>query len=139
MRKAIRITAMAMNALVLAPYALFVVGVAFTGDYDPWPTAGWGGLYLLAAASAVVALLVRQRDRFRFVTAGASSILQVILIARGVFEVIDKPGLATWTEHVLLSGPIVLVPLMTLAALMFRERSDSDSDCALSANSHSPS
>jgi lysylphosphatidylglycerol synthetase-like protein (DUF2156 family) len=122
MRKAIRIGAIAANVLVLAPHALFVLVVAFSGDYEPWPTAAWGGLYLTAAASAVFALLAHRQGCAQIISAGMCVLLQVVLLVRGLFDFLDKPGMMSWPEHAMLSAPIVLVPLVSLTALALRDR-----------------
>ncbi len=44
-RNAVRGVAVAANAMILVPYALFVLNAAFNVDRDAWPLSGLGALY----------------------------------------------------------------------------------------------
>lgn len=119
-RRVLRDVALAMNIVVLAPYALFVVVLAFSGDWAPWPTAAWGGLYLVAAGWGVVTL--RDRGYVQLLLVGVCAIFQGVLLIRGSVEVVDKAMMISWPEQIMLRAPIIFVPALTLVALMLRER-----------------
>ena len=129
-RKTIRVAAGVANAVILVPYALFALLAAFSGDYDPWPLSGLGALYLVAGVLTTIALLRPARGAVLLVITGCCSLLQIALLVRGVFEVLDKPDAIPWIEEAFFSIiPLVAVPLLSLLALTTQDRPLTVSQC----------
>ena len=128
-RKTIRIIAIAANALILVPYAMYVLLIAFNIDCDAWPIVGLGVLCLVAGLLTAIALLRPFRGAAYLIIAVTCSVLQIVLLAHGVVELLDKPDMMTWSEEAMFFGPIILVPVLSLVAFMAHERRWSPPHC----------
>ena len=113
----LRVIAGAMNLLVLIPYGLFIVAVAFSGDYDPgFPLLG--GLAIVASGGLnLLSLRLMFRGTARTSARALAAVFNVGLIATASLEWLDRPALIGIVEHTLFALPKLLVPALTLLAL----------------------
>ena len=104
----LRVIAGAMNLLVLIPYGLFIVAVAFSGDYDPgFPLLG--GLAIVASGGLnLLSLRLMFRGTARTSARALAAVFNVGLIATASLEWLDRPALVGIVEHTLFALPKLL-------------------------------
>ena len=72
----------------------------------------------------------RYRVRARWFVVGVGALLQSVVLISGLANMAVKPGTMPWQEEAMLHAPIIVVPLISLAAFGFPSRPRDPSLCA---------
>ncbi len=106
-----------LNGFALAPFGLFLCFIAFAGDYDAFPTLGYGLLYAAIGIATSVIVFTDTSKKWLQIVCRALILLHLIVLIRGVSVVLSRPDVVQWPEHLLLASPLIVVPIASLAFL----------------------
>jgi len=113
----IRKTAAVVNLLVLVPYGMFGLSVAFGGDYSPWPFALYALGVLVLGGLTASGLLVREPVELMRLILGSSVPFHIWLLIHSIVGLFDKPAMVSWSSEIFYATPVIIGPLLSLLAI----------------------
>jgi hypothetical protein len=113
----IRKTASVVNLLILVPYGVWCLIIAFSGDYSPWSFAPYGFGVLVLGGLTAYGFAIRGPVAFNRLILAACAPFHVWLLIHSIIELFDKPVMVSWSDEIVYSAPVVVGPLVSLLAV----------------------
>lgn len=118
LNQSIRQIAIVLNLLILIPFGLFIVVVSFSGDYDPLLPFLGGIAIVVSGGLNLISLRLMFKSISRTIMRVLSIVFNIGLIKSAAIEWFDRPALVGIVEHTLFEMPKLIVPVITLIALI---------------------